>query len=203
MEVDNMSNVVIGYARVSTKDQNLDLQIAAIKNYAEKKGKQCRIFKEKESGGKENRKELREALDFLNSGDEFVVYKIDRLARSTKQLATLIEDIHSKSAEFVSLSDANMDTTTAGGKLLFSLMGAVAEFEREMIRERTKAGLEAARAKGNVGGRPTVDERTRRQIVALKQSGERAVDIAKEYGIARSTVYKILNESNLQEKAGE
>ena len=196
MEVDKMSDIIVGYARVSTKDQNLDLQIEAIKKYAEKKGKQCRIFKEKESGGKENRKELREALEFLNAGDEFVVYKIDRLARSTKQLATLIDDIHDKQAEFVSLSDRDMDTTTAGGKMLFSIMGAVAEFEREMIRERTKAGLEAARAKGNVGGRPTVDERTRRQIVALKQSGERAVDIAKEYGIARSTVYKVLKEAD-------
>lgn len=190
-----MSNIIIGYARVSTKDQNLDLQIAAIKEHAEKKGKQCRIFKEKESGGKENRKELREALDFLNAGDEFVVYKIDRLARSTKQLATLIDYIHSKDAEFVSLSDAGMDTTTAGGKLLFSVMGAVAEFERDMIRERTKTGLSAARAKGNVGGRPNIDNVTKRQVVALKNSGERAIDIAKEYGIARSTIYKILKEA--------
>ena len=190
--------MIIGYARVSTKDQNLDMQVEAIREYAEKNGQQVRIFKEKISGGTADRPELSEALDFLNAGDKFVVYKIDRLARSTKHLATLIEDIHDKGAEFVSLSDSGMDTTTAGGKLLFSIMGAVAEFEREIIRERTKAGLESAKAQGRLGGRPNIDMATKRRVVALMNSGERAVDVAKEYGIARSTVYKILKEFKQQ-----
>lgn len=186
--------MIIGYARVSTKDQNFEMQINAIREYAEKNGERYRILQEKESGSKENRRELKYALDLLTEGDKFVVYKIDRLARSTRQLTTIIDHIHDKRAEFVSLSDSGMDTTTAGGKMLFSIMGAVAEFEREMIVERTKAGLQAARESGRVGGRPSIDSKVKRQIKTLKDSGESATDIAKEYGIGRSTVYKILKD---------
>lgn len=186
--------MIIGYARVSTKDQNLDMQIDAIEKYAEEKGEKCRIFQEKASGGKVNRKELDYALSLLSKGDEFVVYKIDRLARSTLQLITYVEMVGAKKAQFVSLSDKGMDTTTAGGKLLFDIMGSVAEFERSMIRERTKSGLEAARKRGKVGGRPTVSNTVKSQVRKLHAAGESASDISKEYGIGRSTVYKILNE---------
>lgn len=199
---ERLINMIIGYARVSTQDQNLEVQTEAIKKYAAENNEQYEIYEEKESGGKADRTQLKMAMKAAQDGNKFVVYKLDRLARSTRQLYELTERLKNKGVEFVSIRDS-MDTTTAPGRAMFGMLAVFAEFERDIIVERTKAGLEAARKQGRTGGRPTVDERTRRQVVALKQSGERAVDIAKEYGIARSTVYKILKESNLHEKAGE
>lgn len=203
---ERLINMIIGYARVSTKDQNLDMQIEAINEYAKKTGVPASdvvIYKEKESGAKVHRVELENALKALRAGDKFVVYKIDRLARSTKQLLDSVDIVREKGAEFVSIANEGMDTTTPNGRLLFTIMSGVAEFERELISERTRAGLESAKRQGRTGGRPNVDDKTRNQVITLKQAGHRAVDIAKEYGIARSTVYKILKESNLQDKAGE
>lgn len=199
---ERLINMIIGYARVSTKDQNLDMQIEAINEYAKKTGVPASdvvIYKEKESGAKVHRVELENALKALRTGDKFVVYKIDRLARSTKQLLDSVDIVREKGAEFVSIANEGMDTTSSNGRLLFTIMAGVAEFERELISERTKAGLESARKQGRTGGRPNVDESTRKQVITLKQAGHRAVDIAKEYGIARSTVYKILKESDTHE----
>lgn len=184
--------MIIGYARVSTEDQNLDLQIEAIKKYAQEQNEPYEIYSEKESGGKANRKELANAIKAAQKGNKFVIYKLDRLARSTKQLYDVAGDLEKKEVEFISLSD-NIDTTTAIGKAMFGMLAVFAEFERSIIQERTKAGLESARKKGRTGGRPPLEENTKRLIVKLFKEGERATDIAKEFNIARSTVYKILD----------
>lgn len=193
--------MLIGYARVSTQDQSLTVQEEAIKKYAADLGieeKDVVIYKEKESGGKSKRKELDLALRHARAGDKFVVYKLDRLARSTKQLYELTDSLTEKGVEFVSIRD-NLDTTTSTGRAMFGMLSVFAEFEKDIISERTKAGLESAKRQGRTGGRPAVDERTKRQIRAVYESGERAVDIAKEFNIGRSTVYKVLRESDVDE----
>lgn len=193
--------MLIGYARVSTQDQSLTVQEEAIKKYAADLGieeEDVVIYKEKESGGKSKRKELDLALRHARAGDKFVVYKLDRLARSTKQLYELTDSLTEKGVEFVSIRD-NLDTTTSTGRAMFGMLSVFAEFEKDIISERTKAGLESAKRQGRTGGRPAVDERTKRQIRAVYESGERAVDIAKEFNIGRSTVYKVLRESDVDE----
>ncbi len=185
--------MIIGYARVSTGDQNLDLQIQAIEKYAAEEEKEFRIFQEKQSGGKKDRVELKQALETLRPDDMFVIYKLDRLARSTRQLYEITELLKEKKVEFVSLND-QIDTTTAAGRAMFGMLAVFAEFERALIQERTQAGLAAARKRGKVGGRPTIDRKTKSHVRALHAAGESAGDIAKEYRIGRSTVYKILNE---------
>lgn len=185
--------MIIGYARVSTKDQSLNSQVDAIKKYAAERGEQVEIFTEKESGAKKDRAELENAMRTVRAGDTFVIYKLDRLARSTKQLYELTDKLKERGADFVSLQD-NIDTTTAAGRAMFGMLAVFAEFERNMIQERTQAGLQAARRRGKVGGRPALDAKTKQHIKTLYNGGESAADIAKEYGIGRSTVYKVLNE---------
>ena len=187
--------LIIGYARVSTVDQNLDIQISAIENYAKEKNEPVEIYFEKESGGKANRKELNNAIKAAQKGNTFVVYKLDRLARSAKQLYDVTEVLKDKWVNFVSLKDS-IDTTTAAGKAMFGMLAVFAEFERAIIQERTRSGLESARKKGKKGGRPPLKESTKRSITTLFEHGHSASDIAKEYGIARSTVYKILNNTS-------
>jgi len=184
--------MIIGYARVSTTDQNLDMQIQAIEKHAADAGQELKLYVEKESSRK-NRPQLNIALDQLREGDTFVIYKLDRLARSTKELYEISEDLKNRGVQFVSLND-NIDTSTAVGKAMFGMLAVFAEFERGMIQERTIAGLNAARKRGRVGGRPITSEDTKRRVQALYASGESATDIAKDQGIGRSTVYKILNE---------
>ena len=185
--------MIIAYARVSTSEQNLDMQIQAIEKYAAKKGEPFEIYSEKESGGKADRKELDNAIKAAQKGNTFVVYKLDRLARSTKHLHELTEKLTEKGVQFVSIVE-DIDTTTAMGQAMFGMMAVFAQLERTMIQERTQAGLEAARKRGRVGGRPITSEDTKRRVRALYAAGESATDIAKEYGIGRSTIYKILNE---------
>lgn len=188
-----MTRRIIGYGRVSTDDQNLDMQIQAIERYATERKLELVMYLEKISSRKE-RPELRNALKAASKGDVFVVYKLDRLARSTKELYQLTEQLKEKDVEFVSIND-NFDTTTPTGKAMFGMLAVFAEFERDIIQQRTRAGLEAARKKGKIGGRPAIDERTKKHVRTLFNSGESATDIAKEYGIGRSTIYKILNET--------
>ena len=138
----------IGYARVSTTDQNLDLQTDALTRAG------CdKIFVEKASGGDRERPELRAALEWVRKDDVFICWKLDRLARSVVHLIDIVEDLKARQIGFRSLTDP-IDTTSAAGNLIFQVMGAVAEFERNIIRERTLAGLAAARARGRIGGRP-------------------------------------------------
>src|SRR5664279_770649 len=139
---------LLGYARVSTDDQDASLQVDALKAAG------CiKVFTDKASGALASRPQLDRMLDHLRPGDIVVVWRLDRLGRSLKNLIALVEDLAEKGVGFRSLTES-IDTTTANGKLFFSIMGALAEFERDLVRERTMAGLEAARARGRVGGRP-------------------------------------------------
>lgn len=183
---------VIGYCRVSTEDQNLDMQEQVIQKYADEKGLELIMYVEKISSRKVERQELEHAMKAATNGDLFVVYKLDRLARSTKELFTLTEQLKEKGVEFVSINDS-FDTTTPTGKAMFGMLAVFAEFERDIIQQRTKAGLEAAKRRGRIGGRPAIDEKKKKQVRALFEAGESANDIAKEYGIGRATVYKIVN----------
>lgn len=138
----------IGYARISTFDQNLFLQTDALQRAGCEK-----VFTDTASGSIDTRKGLIDAIEFCRHGDSLCVWKLDRLGRSLRHLIDTINRLQSKGVEFVSLQES-VDTTTSGGKLVFHVFGALAEFEREMIRERTKAGIKAARARGVSNGRP-------------------------------------------------
>jgi DNA invertase Pin-like site-specific DNA recombinase len=177
--------MIIGYARVSTVDQSLDLQIDALTEFG------CQeIFQEKVSGAKDDREELLQALRMLRAGDKFVVYKLDRLARSTKRLIEIADALRDKEVEFVSIQD-KIDTSTAAGKAMFGMLSVLAEFERDIIRERTMAGLKAARARGRKGGRPKVNQQKLNQAVALYYSKRMTVkEISDATGISSATLYR-------------
>jgi DNA invertase Pin-like site-specific DNA recombinase len=140
--------MLIGYARVSTQEQTLNLQQDALHNAGCNK-----IFTDTASGAKTERKGLDEALTYVRKGDILVVWRLDRLGRSLPHLITTMTDLENRGIGFKSLTE-NIDTTTSGGKLIFHIFGALAEFERNLIRERTQAGLIAARARGLTGGKP-------------------------------------------------
>jgi len=180
--------MLVGYARVSTQDQNPALQLDALKAAGCEK-----MFVEKASGAQRDRPELSAALDYLRAGDSLVVWKLDRLARSLKQLIETVELLESRSIGLRSLTEA-IDTTTAGGKLIFHVFGALAEFERSIIRERTKAGLEAARARGKKGGRPpSLDAKDLAAAKAMLSDSEITMeDVAKRLRVAPSTLYRHL-----------
>ena len=179
---------LIGYARVSTTEQHLHLQQDALA-----KAGCLKIFTDTTSGVKAERKGLAEALDYIRNGDTLVVWRLDRLGRSLKDLIERITELNSRNIGFKSLNE-QIDTTTSGGKLIFHIFGALAEFERDIIKERTNAGLTAARARGRQGGRPRSslsDERKlqmARQMYANKNLPVR--EICKALGIPRSTFYK-------------
>ncbi|HMS44224.1 MAG TPA: recombinase family protein [Alphaproteobacteria bacterium] len=176
----------VGYARVSTKDQNTDLQIDALKEAGCEK-----IFEEKASGAQRDRPQLTAALNFMRSGDTLVVWKLDRLARSIKQLVDTIDDLKERKIGFLTLKD-NIDTNTPAGKLFFHIFGSLAEFEREVIRERTTAGLVAARAKGNFGGRERAmnDDDLEAARTLLQNDKLSTSQVAKRLGISVATLYR-------------
>lgn len=182
--------MLIGYARVSTQDQQLHLQLDDLQRTG------CeRVFQEKVSSGKD-RPQLRSLIDSLRIGDTVVVWKLDRLGRSLKELIGLVNDFQERGVGFRSLNDS-IDTTTAQGRLVFNLFASLAEFERDLIRERTRAGLSAARARGRQGGRPkgmSKDTLAKAQAVrTLYNSREKtASEIGKLLGISRATVYRYL-----------
>ena len=181
----------IGYARVSTKDQVLDLQIDAL----EKDGCEL-IFKETASGAKTDRPELQKLLTHLRKGDIVVVYKLDRLGRSLKHLLDVVAELNQKEVGIRSINDA-IDTTTPQGRLFFNISASFAEFERDLIRERTKSGLEAARARGRKGGRRQGMTKEAEQKAILAETyykeGKMGVNqIAKEIGVSKMTLYKYL-----------
>jgi DNA invertase Pin-like site-specific DNA recombinase len=179
----------IGYARVSTDDQTLDLQLDALTNAG------CgRIFRDTVSGAKAERPGLREALDHLRAGDTLVVWRLDRLGRSLRHLIDTITTLEGRGVGFRSVTES-IDTTTSGGKLIFHIFGALAEFERDLIRERTTAGLVAARARGRTGGRPKVkafqDPRKLAAARRLYAEGKTSVaTICATFGISKSTFYR-------------
>jgi DNA invertase Pin-like site-specific DNA recombinase len=177
----------IGYARVSTKDQNLNIQTTALK-----KADCEKIFTDKISGMKKERPGLTNALNHLRSGDTFVVWKLDRLGRSVKNLISFVENLERDKINFISITDA-IDTTTPSGRFFFHMMASLAQMERELIAERTKAGLKAARKQGRIGGRPK--KMTETKLEAAKQllsSGTLPKDVAKNLGISVATLYRWL-----------
>ena len=181
----------IGYARVSTQDQELALQLDALK--AAGCGK---IYKEKITGATRERPELQKLLDQLREGDIVVIWKLDRLARLLKDLVNLVNEIQEKGGALHSLND-QIDTTTPHGKFTFHVFAALAEFERDIIRERTKAGLTAARARGRVGGRPKGLSKKAQHtaIIAEKLYQERELtvkEICEQLSISRGTLYNYL-----------
>lgn len=178
----------VGYARVSTQEQNLDLQIQALQEAG------CeRIYTEKASGAQRDRPELLKALDYMRCGDTLVVWKLDRLARSLKQLIETVETLEKRNKGLRSLTEA-IDTTTAGGRLFFHIFGALAEFERGVIRDRTMAGLKAAKKLGRQGGRPPAlkPEDFIAARALLKDDQMTVAEVAKRLQISPSTLYRHL-----------
>lgn len=178
--------MLIGYARVSTLEQRLDLQQDALRTAG------CeRIFTDTASGAKTERPGVVAALEACRAGDILVVWKLDRLGRSLAHLIETVQALAVRSVGFRSLQE-HLDTTTSGGKLIFHLFASLAEFERDLIRERTNAGLSAARARGRKGGRPKgVDEKKRKAALALKHDPQYSIkEICEIVGISRNTYYK-------------
>ena len=181
-----MGTSLVGYARVSTLYQKPELQLDALNALG------CgKVFVEKASGAKEDRLQLKAALDYMRDGDTLVVWKLDRLARSMKQLIETVDQLKARGIGFRSLTEA-IDTTTAAGELFFHIFGALAQFERSIIRERTNAGLKAALARGRKGGRrPKVKADDVRAALALLNDPEISVrGAAAKLGLSVSTLYR-------------
>ena len=182
-----MKNYTFGYARVSTESQVLDRQLDMLNSHGVD-----HIYCEKMTGTKRHRPELEKMLDRLTAGDTVVIESLSRLGRSTKDLIELMELFNEKQVNLVSLKE-NIDTTTAAGKLLFTLISAIAQFERDCLAERTKEGLAAARARGRTGGRPPVDSDTLEKAKRLYDSKEYTVaEIEELTGVKRATFYRYL-----------
>ncbi len=180
--------MLIGYARVSTQDQKPELQLDALK------GAGCeRVFEEKASGAQRERPQLTAAIEYMREGDTLVVWKLDRLARSIRQLIDTVEALEARGIGMRSLTEA-IDTTTSGGRLVFHIFAALAEFERSVIRERTTAGLKAARDRGRVGGRPrsmtAEDLAVARALLANPDITTK--EVARRLSVSVSTLYKHL-----------
>ena len=178
----------IGYARVSTDDQQTLNQIEALRAAG------CEvIYEETASGGSWDRQELQKALDQLGQGDTLVVWKLDRLSRSLSDLLFALERVSAQGAAFKSLTES-IDTSTAAGRMVAQLLGAFAEFERNIIRERTVAGLKAAKKRGTLlGRRPKFNSTQREEMIRLIESGERsAADVARLWGVSPSTICRML-----------
>ncbi|MCP3994017.1 MAG: recombinase family protein [bacterium] len=178
-----LTGALIGYARVSTRDQNLDRQTDALTDAG------ClRIFADKKSGKTAARPELDKALDFMRPGDTLVVTSLDRLSRSLQDLISLVADLRRRGVGFRSLHE-QLDTTTPGGRLIFHVFAALAEFIRELIVEGTREGLEAARARGRVGGRPPVMTPEKIAAAASLLPDNSVSAIARMVGVSRGTIY--------------
>lgn len=186
-----------GYSRVSTRDQNPNLQIDALKEA------QCdEIFVDAISGSKSNRPELDRMVSKLREGDVVVIWKLDRLGRTLKDLIKFVEDFEKQGIGLVSIKD-QIDTTTSHGKLIFNIFASLAEFERDVIRERTKAGLESARARGRVGGRrkglsPEAENKTFAAETLYKQNKLTITEICEQLDISRRTLYNYLKHRGVE-----
>jgi DNA invertase Pin-like site-specific DNA recombinase len=181
--------MLIGYARVSSDGQDTVAQVAALK------AAKCeRIYREQASGGRWDRPELQRLLDQLRKGDVLVVWKLDRLSRSLRDVLTIMERLAEAKAGFRSLSEA-IDTTTPAGRMMMQMVGSFAEFEREMLRERTRIGLETARREGRVGGRPSkLTRQQQTEIVRTISRGRKtAADAARLFGVHPATISRLLS----------
>jgi len=187
--------LIFGYARVSTQDQNLDLQIDALKKYG------CeRIFQEKITGTKKDRPQLEEMLKLLRSGDKVVIYKLDRISRSTKHLIELSERFESEGVQLVSIQDS-IDTSSPIGRFFFRVMASISELERDIISERTRAGLSSARSRGRMGGRPRAKSEDVKTALKMYHSKDYSIsEIVKATGISQATLYRYINQEKGREK---
>jgi DNA invertase Pin-like site-specific DNA recombinase len=178
----------LGYGRVSTNEQDTAAQVSALKAAGCEK-----IFREKASGGRWDRPELQRLLDQLRKGDVLVVWRLDRLSRSLRDVLAIMERIHEAKAGFRSLTEA-IDTTTAPGRMMMQMVGAFAEFERAILRERTMAGLDSARKRGRIGGRrPKLRPQQRDEIVSMVSKGTKtAADAARLFNVHPATVSRLL-----------
>jgi DNA invertase Pin-like site-specific DNA recombinase len=191
--------MLLGYARISkADDQDAAPQIRALKKAGCK-----RVFQEAASGGRWDRPELHKLLDQLRAGDTLVVWKLDRLSRSLKDLLVILERIDAAGGKFRSLTES-IDTSGPAGRMMMQMLGSFAEFEREMIRERTRAGLREARIKGSVPGRkPKVTVEQRKEIVEAVSSGRKtAAEIARLFKIHRATVSRFVSQARVAKKPG-
>lgn len=185
----------IGYARVSTIDQNLDRQIDALKDAGCEK-----IFAEKASGRSKNRPELQRMLEYMRQGDQVIVVKLDRIGRNTKNLIELSEQFESAGVDFISLGDS-IDTSTATGRLFFSVLAAISQFEADLNRERTMEGLEAARRRGNTGGRPRIDpEMVDRALKMYRTKTFCIREITQATGLSKASIYRYVKQDALQDE---
>ena len=184
------SGRLVGYARVSTDDQDLTLQIDSLLGLGVSRDE---IFSDKVSGAKTERPRLDTCLAHLQQGDTLVVWRLDRLGRSMHHLVELVEDLRNRGIGFRSVSDGFIDTTSASGELIFHIFSALAQFERRLIQERTRAGLASARARGRLGGRPPIDLDEAKVRAARKLHDDHTLnidDICKTLNISRSTYYR-------------
>ncbi len=180
--------MLIGYVRVSTSDQNLDLQLDALKQVG------CdKIYKDVASGAKDDRVGLTEVLNYIRKGDTLVVWRLDRLGRSLRHLIDTINQINDQGSYFRSIQES-IDTSTSGGKLIFHIFGALAEFERDIIRDRTKAGIEAARKRGRIGGRPKIMVETKIALAKslFKDKSNSISSICEVLNVSKTTLYRYL-----------
>lgn len=185
--------MLVGYARVSTFDQSLDLQLSALNDVGCEK-----LYQDHISGTKTNRPGLNMALEVLRKNDTLVVWKLDRLGRTVKWLIDLVNQLHQKEIHFKSITD-NVDTSSASGRFFFHVMASLAQMERELIAERTKAGLAAAKAQGRIGGRKR--KMTQSKIESAKKllaSGVPPKDVAQDLGVSIPTLYRWIPASQLE-----
>jgi DNA invertase Pin-like site-specific DNA recombinase len=184
--------MIIGYARVSTSDQNLNMQIDALEKYG------CeRIYQEKITGTKIDRPQLADLMMILRPGDKMVIYKLDRISRSTKHLIELSEFFDKKGVEFVSIQDL-IDTATPMGRFFFRILASIAELERDIISERTKAGLSSARARGRNGGRPKVSQKKIDLALKMYYSKQYSIrEIVNASGISQATLYRCIHPTKI------
>ncbi|PEK30530.1 recombinase family protein [Bacillus toyonensis] len=179
--------MIFGYSRVSTVEQSTNMQIDALQQFGVEK-----IYEEKMTGTRRDRPQLEELLKVLRSGDKVVVYKLDRISRSTKHLIELSELFNDMNVQFVSIADS-IDTSTAMGKFFFRTMASIAELERDIISERTKSGLQASRARGKTGGRPSKKEGDVETALKMYKSKDFTIkEITKATGISKTTLYRYL-----------
>lgn len=183
----------IGYARVSTTDQNLELQLNALTHAG------CeRIYQEKVSGAQRDRPELQRLLDHLRPNDILVVWKLDRLARSTRNLLDISESINNAKASFCSLSEPWANTSSPSGKMIMTVFAGIAEFERDLIRERTSAGRQAALARGVQFGRPNkLSDEKCRLVRRLIKEGKSVSEVSNTFDVHRSTIYRLIEKENV------
>jgi DNA invertase Pin-like site-specific DNA recombinase len=179
--------LIYGYARVSTDGQSVTAQVAALRKHAAGK-----VFREVASGAKTDRAQLRRLLDQLEAGEVLMVTRLDRLARSTRDLLNTLAAITGRKAGFRSLGDAWADTTTVHGRLMLTVLGGLAEFERDLIRTRTSDGRERAKARGvKLGRKPKMTEHQKREAIRRDRDGEPVREIARSYNVSHSTISRL------------